>query len=80
MSAKKAAAPRAETASDATLMRSLNLLEREGVIERASHPDGRIKAMRLTSKGRRSADESRHRRKPKKCLGRWTTLTTRRVR
>ena len=35
-----------------TLTRSLNLLERDGVIERASHPDGRIKAMRLTSKGR----------------------------
>src|SRR5437762_12096856 len=26
-----------------TLTRSLNLLERDGVIERASHPDGRIK-------------------------------------
>lgn len=37
-----------------TLTRSLNLLERERVIERASHPDGRIKAMRLTSKGRRA--------------------------
>ena len=37
-----------------TLTRSLNLLEREGVIERASHPDGRVKAMRLTSKGRRA--------------------------
>src|SRR5438552_4331006 len=37
-----------------TLTRSLNLLERDGVIERASHPDGRIKAMRLTSKGRRA--------------------------
>src|SRR5437867_8540182 len=35
-----------------TLTRSLNLLERDGVIERASHPDGRIKAMRLTSRGR----------------------------
>src|SRR5881409_2909188 len=35
-----------------TLTRSLNLLERDGVIGRASHPDGRIKAMRLTSKGR----------------------------
>src|SRR6058998_2027268 len=34
-----------------TLTRSLNLLERDGVIERASHPDGRVKAMRLTSKG-----------------------------
>jgi DNA-binding MarR family transcriptional regulator len=37
-----------------TLTRSLALLERDGVIERASHPDGRIKAMRLTSKGRRA--------------------------
>src|SRR2546426_2921888 len=37
-----------------TLTRSLNLLERDGVIEHASHPDGRIKAMRLTSKGRRA--------------------------
>src|SRR5213594_376240 len=37
-----------------TLTRSLNLLERDGVIARASHPDGRIKAMRLTSKGRRA--------------------------
>jgi len=36
-----------------TLTRSLGLLERDGVIERASHPDGRIKAMRLTRKGRR---------------------------
>jgi DNA-binding MarR family transcriptional regulator len=37
-----------------TLTRGLNLLERDGVIERAPHPDGRIKAMRLTSKGRRA--------------------------
>src|SRR6266852_7058937 len=37
-----------------TLTRSLNLLERDGVIERASHPDGRIKAVRLTAKGRRA--------------------------
>ena len=28
-----------------TLTRSLGLLERDGVIERASHPDGRIKAI-----------------------------------
>jgi DNA-binding MarR family transcriptional regulator len=33
-------------------------LERDGVIERASHPDGRIKAMRLTSKGRRARSDS----------------------
>jgi DNA-binding MarR family transcriptional regulator len=37
-----------------TLTRSLNLLERARVIERVPHPDGRIKAMRLTAKGRRA--------------------------
>src|SRR5712691_8023050 len=42
-----------------TLTRSLNLLERERVIERASHPDGRVKAMRLTSKGRRALEVAR---------------------
>lgn len=42
-----------------TLTRSLNLLERDGVIERASHPDGRIKAMRLTAKGRRALEAAR---------------------
>src|SRR5712664_25527 len=42
-----------------TLTRSLNLLERDGVIERVSHPDGRVKAMRLTSKGRRALEEAR---------------------
>src|SRR3989475_8604615 len=36
-----------------TLTRSLHLLERDRVIERVPHPDGRIKAMRLTSTGRR---------------------------
>src|SRR5437667_3994293 len=36
-----------------TLTRSLNLLERDRMIERVPHPDGRIKAMRLTGKGRR---------------------------
>src|SRR5437879_10713425 len=41
-----------------TLTRSLNLLERDGVIARASPPDGRIKAMRLTSKGRRAVDDA----------------------
>src|SRR5437773_9661269 len=34
-----------------TLTRSLGLLERGGVIERASHTDRRIKAMRLTARG-----------------------------
>ena len=42
-----------------TLTRSLSLLERGGVIERASHPDGRIKAMRLTSKGGRALEVAR---------------------
>src|SRR3982074_2086454 len=42
-----------------TLTRSLNLLERDGVIERAAHPDGRIKAMRLTAKGRRALEGAR---------------------
>jgi DNA-binding MarR family transcriptional regulator len=37
-----------------TLTRSLGLLERDGLIERAPHPDGRIKPMRLTPKGRRA--------------------------
>ena len=35
-----------------TLTRSLTLLERAGVLERGSHPDRRIKAMRLTARGR----------------------------
>src|SRR3981189_1039691 len=39
-----------------TLTRSLVLLERDGVIERASHPDGRIKAMRLTATGRQTLE------------------------
>jgi DNA-binding MarR family transcriptional regulator len=39
-----------------TLTRSLNLLERDGVVERASHPDARIRAMKLTSKGRRALE------------------------
>jgi DNA-binding MarR family transcriptional regulator len=42
-----------------TLTRGLNLLERDGVAERVPHPDGRIKAMRLTSKGRRTLDVAR---------------------
>jgi len=42
-----------------TLTRSLSLLERDGVIERVAHPDGRVKAMRLTSKGRRALEEAR---------------------
>ena len=42
-----------------TLTRSLTLLEGDGVLERASHPDGRIKAMRLTAKGRRALEVAR---------------------
>jgi DNA-binding MarR family transcriptional regulator len=42
-----------------TLTRSLNLLERDGVIERAPHPDRRIKSMRLTAKGRRALKGAR---------------------
>ena len=42
-----------------TLTRSLNLLERDGVTERVPHPDRRIKAMRLTSKGRRALEVAR---------------------
>ena len=42
-----------------TLTRSLNLLERDGVIELASHPDARIRAMKLTSKGRRGLEAAR---------------------
>ena len=37
-----------------TLTRNVSLLERDGVLERAPHPDGRIKAMRLTGKGQRA--------------------------
>jgi DNA-binding MarR family transcriptional regulator len=42
-----------------TLTRSLNLLERNRVVERVPHPDGRIKAMTLTSKGRRALAAAR---------------------
>jgi len=42
-----------------TLTRSLNLLERDRMIERVPHPDGRIKALRLTSKGRRALEAAR---------------------
>jgi DNA-binding MarR family transcriptional regulator len=37
-----------------TLTRNLGLLERDGLLERAPHPDGRVKAMRLTPAGRRA--------------------------
>jgi len=42
-----------------TLTRSVAILERDGVIERASDPDRRIKAMRLTAKGRRALEVAR---------------------
>ena len=42
-----------------TLTRSLSLLERDRLIERVPHPDGRIKAMRLTGKGGRVLDVAR---------------------
>jgi len=37
-----------------TLTRSLGLLERDGMIERVPHPDGRVKALLLTSRGTRT--------------------------
>ena len=37
-----------------TLTRSLALLERDGLLERASHPDGRVRAIQVTDKGRRT--------------------------
>jgi len=44
----------------ATIARSGdNLLERDRMIERVPHPDGRIKAMRLTRKGRRVLNVAR---------------------
>lgn len=42
-----------------TLTRSLNLLERDGMTERVPHPDRRVKAMRLTAKGRRAMEVAR---------------------
>lgn len=42
-----------------TLTRSLNRLERDGVIERVPHPDARIKAMRPTARGRRALAAAR---------------------
>jgi DNA-binding MarR family transcriptional regulator len=47
------------TIDQTTLTRSLNVLQRDGLIERAPHPDGRIKAMRLTAKGRRVLEIAR---------------------
>ena len=50
---------RALAIDQTTLTRGLGLLERDRLIERAPHPDGRIKAMRLTAKGRRALDVAR---------------------
>ena len=40
-------------------MERLNLLERDRMIERVPNPDGRVKAMRLTGKGKRLLDVAR---------------------
>ena len=42
-----------------TLTRSLNLLERDRLIERVAHPDARIKSMKLSSQGRRALEAAR---------------------
>jgi DNA-binding MarR family transcriptional regulator len=42
-----------------TLTRSVGLLERESLIERVPHSDGRIKAMRLTAKGHKALEVAR---------------------
>ena len=42
-----------------TLTRSLKTLEAAGIIERVPHPDGRIKAMRLTARGTRVLETAR---------------------
>jgi DNA-binding MarR family transcriptional regulator len=47
-----------------TLTRSLKLLERDRAIDRVPHPDGRVKAMTLTSKGRKALEAPRPTRSP----------------
>jgi len=42
-----------------TLTRSLNLLERSGMIERVAHPDRRIKAMTVSANGKRTLEAAR---------------------
>ena len=42
-----------------TLTRSLDLLERGGLIERVPHADARVKALRLTAKGTRALERAR---------------------
>ena len=50
---------RALAIDQTTLTRSVNLLERDRMIERVPNPDGRVKAMRLTGKGKRLLDVAR---------------------
>src|SRR5215470_16354611 len=42
-----------------TLTRSLGLLQSQGVIEQVPHPDGRMRTMRLTARGRRALEVAR---------------------
>ena len=42
-----------------TLTRSLALLERDGLTERVANPDRRVKAMRLTARGRAAFEAAR---------------------
>jgi DNA-binding MarR family transcriptional regulator len=42
-----------------TLTRSVNLLERDRIVERVPNPDRRVKALRLTGKGRQLLDVAR---------------------
>jgi len=50
---------RALAIDQTTLTRSVNLLERDRMIERVPNPDGRVKTMRLTEKGKRVLDVAR---------------------
>jgi DNA-binding MarR family transcriptional regulator len=50
---------RALAIDQTTLTRSVNLLERDRMVERVPNPDGRVKAMRLTGKGKRLLDVAR---------------------
>lgn len=50
---------RALAIDQTTLTRSVNRLERDRMIERVPHPDGRVKTMRLTEKGKRVLDVAR---------------------
>lgn len=46
-------------ADQTTLARALKLLERDGLVRRASHPDRRAKRIELTAEGRRKLAEAR---------------------